>query len=145
MTGYKIMKWISVVVAIAILIFAIIGGYILFNKMFPLADPLEHPCKDDVTLITIEHDMNGSRTIDKERYDDLMSGIKDAEPTREWSVNDYPTVKSYYTVSLNTDGRAFRYFVYRDGGRVYIESAYEGIYLTNEGYLQLIESFYETN
>ena len=143
--GYKIMKWAAAVIAISVLIFAVIGGYALFESMFPMAEPLEYPSADEVTAITVEAKEGGAVTLGQEEYENLIEGIRDAEPTREWSVNDYPTEKSYYTLSLSTDGRLYRYFVYRDGGRVYIESAYEGVYLTSEDYLLLVENYLEVN
>ena len=69
---------------------------------------------------------------------DILQNIRNAEPTRKMSVNDYPVVDPYYSIEIETLERSYQYFVYSENSKVYIEIPYEGIYEANQRLLDLV-------
>lgn len=47
------------------------------------------------------------------------------------SVNDYPSVRPYYVVEIESVDRYFRYMIYEENGKVYVELPYEGVYVVD--------------
>ena len=75
-------------------------------------------------------------------YEWILQEIREAEPTRIMSVNDYPAVKEYYVINVVSTTRSFRYFVYLDDSQVYVELPYEGIYKISQQFYDRLEEYF---
>ena len=156
----------AVIAIVALLVIAVIGAYPVYNYMFPMAEPIDCPDMESITSITLIQDNNTFVTVETTDSGDFLHNISNAEPTRIWSVNDYPVEKltatagseqnsstegparfaldgnpvekSYYTMEIDTSERKYRYFIYEENSQVYIESPYEGVYKTNQQILDLV-------
>ena len=122
------MKKIMIIITI-ILSVLLVGGYVLLDNIFPKAEPINYPIIDDVNRITISQNKLDSVNVEYSDYETLLQLIDNAKPTRKMSVNDYPTVETYYVVEIDTNEREYRYFICDENGQLYIESPYEGIYI----------------
>ena len=130
------------VVIIALFAVAVIGGYALFVNIFPLATPINCPDSESVTAITLFDKDGSSAEVETADFEEILKKITNARPTRAMSVNDYPTAKAYYTIKIDTESREYRYFLYTEGSRVYIESPYEGIYKTDKQFIDYIADLF---
>lgn len=135
--------WIALIAAAVIfVIMAVIVAVNVFEHMFPMAEPIRLPDSQVVTEIFAQAKDGERKAVDVTELDKILDKLRNAEPTRIWSVNDYPTVTEYYVLEIETpEHRAYRYFVYRENARIYIESPYEGIYETEESFFELISSY----
>ena len=73
----------------------------------------------------------------------ILHSIRNAQPTRNWSMNDYPTAEHYYTIEINTSARLERYFVYTENSQVYLESPYEGVYKADQQLSDFLEAAFK--
>ncbi len=133
------MKKALIVVIIALLGICVIGGYAVLDNIFPIAAPINCPEAESITKISLTQNNGNSVTLETANYSELLKSINNAQPTRKMSVNDYPTVKTYYTVKITTPEREYRYFLYTENSQIYIEIPYEGVYKANQRILDLVE------
>ena len=134
--------FLAITLTLCVAIFA--GAVYLFNEIFPKAKPIEYPEIDEVTLVSIgSNTSEGVISMNELYYEELFRHISEAEPTRGQAWNDYPTVRPYYCVEIQTAERMYRYFVYENGGQVYIESPYEGIYESETELLEWVLQQFE--
>lgn len=135
--------WVALIAAAVIfVIMAVIVAVNVFEHMFPMAEPIRLPDSQVVTEIFAQAKGGERKAVDVTELDKILDKLRNAEPTRIWSVNDYPTVTEYYVLEIETpEDRAYRYFVYRENARIYIESPYDGIYETDESFFELISSY----
>jgi len=126
-----------------ILIFAaaIIGGCMLYINLFPMADPIRIPTTDEIASIELGPNSDLTVKVADEDYNQILVCITSAQPTRIMSVNDAPSVRSYYRISILTYVREYRYYLYADNGLVYIEDPYTGIYKTDQRFLDYISAY----
>lgn len=115
-------------IATSILIVAVLlcGCYIIYNSIFPMADPIELPNTEDINNYVILNDSGDIVSVAD--FGVLYSFVKSAIPTRIMSVNDYPSCKPYYEIVLNTDYKVYRFYIYSDNGNYYLEIPYEDVY-----------------
>ena len=125
------MKKILITFIIAVVILSAVGCYALLNEMFPLAEPIKLPSDGDIISVTLMQKNDRSTRLEIPEYSDVMRYISECEPTRKWSIQDYPDAESYYTLEIESVGRLYRLFVYREGAKIYIESPYEGVYASD--------------
>ena len=130
------------IIVICVLFAFLLGACVLYNNTFPKAPPISHPLSEDITGVLITQKGNPSPIIEENFYD-LIQSISNAKPTRIMCTNDYPTASTYYTVVIATSDREYRYFIYKDNSKSYIEVAYEGIYETSHEFYNLIASQFE--
>ena len=135
------MKKAWIVVIIALLGIAVIGGYAVLDNIFPKADPIKCPDTESVTAITLIHNNNSSVSVETTDFGEILKNITNAKPTRTMSVNDYPTAKTYYTIEVDTAARQYLYFLYAEKSQVYIELPYEGIYTANQQFLDFVAEY----
>lgn len=136
----KIFKIFAVVIFAVLVVGAVIFAVAAYNTIYPLAPEIYLPSEGDITKITIENIDGDKVTLSDEDTERLIALMANGKPTRKWSVNDYPTVKSYYIVTVYTsDDSGHRYFVYNENGRVYLELPYHGIYKMDEAILDFIK------
>lgn len=120
------------------------GSITLFNDMFPKAPPIRHPELEEIVSATLNYDTSDdSISIDKQYYESLIQYISKSKSTRVQSWNDYPSSRPYYRIEIQTNDIQYRYFIYEDDEKVYIEMPYEGIYETNEEMFSLVLAYFE--
>ena len=137
------MKKTLVIIIIALLGIAVIGGYAILNNIFPKADPIKFPDTESITAITLIQNDGSSVAIETADFGEILKNITNAQPTRTMSVNDCPTAKTYYTIEVDTAARQYRYFLYAEKSQVYIELPYEGIYKSNQQFLDFIADYFK--
>ena len=137
------MKKTWVIIIIALLGIAVIGGYAILNNIFPKADPIKFPDTESITAITLIQKGGSSVAVENTDFGEILKNITNAQPTRTMSVNDYPTAKTYYTIEVDTAARQYRYFLYAEKSQVYIELPYEGIYKSNQQFLDFIADYFK--
>ena len=103
------------------------------------ADPIVLPDKDDVAEVGVTYDGETEYHKDAEWIEQLLSGMKAAEPTNKESVQDVPQVDNYIKIDFQLDNGVSTIFVYEDGGRYYIEQPYQGIYELDSAVYSLIK------
>ena len=132
------------VMAIIILLglFAI-GVYDLLDKMFPVADPVNVPELENITTISIIRDNGSSVLVETKDYEVFLQNISNTEPTRHMSVNEYPRVENYYLIKIDTSEREYHYFIYVEDAQVYMESLYEGVYKSNQQFMDLVMGYFK--
>lgn len=128
-------SWIIIITLIGLIV---VGGYIVFDNVFPKASPIKYPEIDNITSISIVEDDDVSTKIDQSDFEVILENIKVSRPTRKMSINDYPSVRPYYEVAIDTTEKEYRYFVYIEDGYVHIEIPYEGIYKSDQQFYDLI-------
>lgn len=131
-------SWIIIITLIGLIV---VGGYIVFDNVFPKASPIKYPEIDNITSISIVEDNDVSTKIDQSDFEVILENIKVSRPTRKMSVNDYPSVRPYYEVAIDTTEREYGYFVYIEDGYVHIEIPYEGIYKSDQQFYDLIQKY----
>ena len=122
----------------------LIGGYAFINRIFPKAAPINVPTADDIISISITENNGRTVVIEKTGYEEFFQKISTTYPTRIMSVNDYLAVETYYTIEIKTSVKEYRYFMYADKSKVYIEIAYEGIYEADQQFLDFVIAHFET-
>lgn len=137
------MKKTWVIIIIAFLGIAVIGGYAILNNIFPKADPIKFPDTESITAITLIQKDGSSVAVETADFGEILKNITNAQPTRTMSVNDYPTAKTYYTIEVDTAARQYRYFLYAENSQVYIELPYEGIYKANQQFLDFVLEYFK--
>ena len=142
-------KWLIptvVVITATLLVFAVMGASAVYDHFFPMANPIVCPDEEDIASISLTHSSDPSAVIDVSDFGYILRSIHGAQPTRNWSVNDYPTTENYYTIEINTSAwqdRYFRYFVYTENSQVYLESPYEGVYKADQQLLDFLETAFK--
>ena len=134
------MKKVLITAFIAVLCVIAVGGYVLFQNMFPVAAPLEYPQAEEIISISLACHSDSVAVSDAGL---LLESIRDAQPTRIWSVQDYPAAESYYILELDTPERAYRYYIYEEKSLVYLESPYEGIYEVDPQLLDFLKQAFK--
>jgi len=128
---------IFLVVALVVLACAIV------NSMFPEAAPISYPDSSSIMSFVLIQNDGSSVSVDMDDFNDFLQNIRNAQPTRKWSVQDYPTAEAYYTLEISTADRFYRYFIYTENSQVYIEHPYEGIYKTTPYFLDTITEYFD--
>lgn len=138
----KIRWGLFVGIVLCISIFA--GTIYVFNEIFPKAKAIQLPERGDIISVSLSCNTSDMIvTIREENYEKLLPYIGEAEPTRKQAMDDYPTVRLYYGISIQTTEREYRCFVYEENGEICVESPYEGIYRAQEPLLDLILTYYQ--
>lgn len=123
------------IVVLLVLFWTVISA---INFLAPLAPPAPELSSDIFYEITYEDRL---LYLDLNELEQFVEYLQDAKPTRELSVNDTPTQKTYYKIDVynNTDS-LWRFFIYEYGGKAYYEIPYTGIYKVNSNILNLLSS-----
>ena len=134
-------KWLLPAVAVFVVVLlgaAVVFGYAVYDYMFPVAAAIDCPDMESITSITLMGNDDTSVTVEIADAEEILKMIRTAQPTRNWSIQDYPVGEDYYTVEIDTAEREYRYFVYFENAQAHIESPYEGVYRTDRQILELI-------
>lgn len=136
------------VIIIVILCLVLIGGYFVFDSIFPKAGVISGPTQNRankdklIKAISLMWDDNSFAMVENQDIGTVLQNINSAIPTRKMSVNDYPTVKDYYSIEIISSVRTYRYFIYEENSQVYIEVPYEGIYKSNQEFYDFIAGYF---
>ena len=129
-------------IAVVILTGAILCGYLIIDRLFPKAAPVNVPSSSSVMLMTVKKNEGRKdeepREIANADIDDILSQISAVKPTRKMSVQDTPDAKTYYEIAAKTDERTHYFYIYFDNGTCYVEIPYEGIYTVDNGIVNLL-------
>ena len=143
MNGKKRLIPIVVMVTLVLLGLSAIGAYVLFDNLFPKAEPVKCPDIEKITIISITQDNGNSVLVETADYGELLQNICKTEPTRMLSVNEIPSVEYDYIIEMETFKREYRYFLYVEDEQVYIESPYEGVYKSNQEFLDWVTAHFK--
>ena len=137
----KILSKICIAIVVILIIGGGILGYYAYEKMFPMAPDIIIPEDEEIFEITVSEKGGDKIFLDDAAEDEILAFMRGCQPTRNWTVNDYPCVDEYYIITVYTsgDGDGYRYFVYREDGRVYLELPYHGVYEVDEEILDFIK------
>ena len=136
-------KNLLIILALTLICVIAVGGYIAVDSVFPKAEPINIPTPDSIVSVTLTRNDGVSATEDGIKLEDILNSITAAQPTRKMSVNDYPTAKSYYTLEIHTSAYTYKYFIYEENSKVYIEIPYEGIYKADSKALDLVSTYFQ--
>lgn len=130
------------IVKVFLLFFCIalsVGGYKVFNFIFPKARPIRFPTVDSISVVyTSCNSTNRSNEISEDDYTELIGYISNAKSTRKLTLNEEPLGYTYYMVEILTSEAWHRYFVYKEGTQVYIELPYQGVYRVDKRIMDLV-------
>lgn len=131
-------------IGLIILIGVFAGAIYLFNTIFPKAAPINLPQIEDIVSVSLS-DSNSDETVPlrDEDMEQLLQYLSEGKPTRQTAMNDSPTERTYYGISVQTDVREYRYFIYKKGEQIYIEVPYEGIYEAQMELFDLVCTYYQ--
>ena len=131
-------------IGLIILIGVIAGAIYLFNTIFPKAAPINLPQIEDIVSVSLS-DSNSDETVPlrDEDMEQLLQYLSEGKPTRQTAMNDSPTERTYYGISVQTDVREYRYFIYKKGEQIYIEVPYEGIYEAQMELFDFVCTYYQ--
>lgn len=120
------------------------SGIYLFNTIFPKAAPINLPQIEDIVSVSLS-DSNSDQTVPlrEEDMEQLLGYLSEGKPTRQNAMDDHPTERTYYGISVQTDIREYRYFIYEKGRQIYIEVPYEGIYETQMELFDLVCTYHQ--
>lgn len=101
------------------------------------------PAAEAVTAASVSLSGDAEIPMDNDSLEELLPLLCQAKPTRRPTVNDTPSVTPWYRISLLTSEREYRYFIYEEDGKVYIELPYDGVYRSDRALLPLVMSYCE--
>jgi len=137
-------KTIIAVVAVIICIGLVVGAVAMFNDIFPKTKPIRCPEAGEVIGVSVAYNSCDDRTeVYDMDLDALLEHLREAQPTRSQSLDDYPSARPYYLIRLRSDRREYSYFIYESGTQVYIEMPYEGIYKSDEWVFNFVLKYFE--
>lgn len=96
------------------------------------ANPIVLPQSSDIVSVDVTVGENTVNCADKIWIDEVISGLSDSKPTNRDSVQDFPHVKDYMRIEINSQTEKTTVFVYKDKGKFYVEQPYSGICIIDE-------------
>lgn len=110
---------IPIIVLVVILVGLILGGYLLIDRLFPKADPINVPTLDAVISMTVSktemRKAGEPREVASTDIEGILTKLSEAEPTRKMTVQDTPDAQVYYEIAAKTDKRTHYFYVYEEG------------------------------
>lgn len=133
------MKKKTTLIFIVVVIAFVAGAYLAYDSIFPKAGPIRQLELSQVDTIYIFDNNENEIGMSNRELEELFAYINVAEPTRIMSVNDYPSVRPYYVMEIKSADRYFRYMIYEDNGKTYVELPYEGVYTIDEKAIDILQ------
>ena len=133
------MKKMASIMIIVIIVFSW-GIYVLVDSIFPKAGSIKQIEIGMLDSVKIYDDLNKEIIIEDIDLQKIIPYINDAKATRRMSVNDYPSVRPYYVVEIQTIDRILRYIIYEENGTAYVEIPYEGVYEMKREVIDILSS-----
>ena len=137
--GRYFMKKKTIVIIVAVFAVLLLGAYMVFNSIFPKAEPIKQLEVSMVKSVSLYDSDDNEIEVSDAELQKLLTYINAAEATRKMSVNDYPNVRPYYQLEVKTEERILRYMIYEEDGTTYVELPYEGIYIIDDNVLELFK------
>lgn len=85
---------IPIIVLVVILVGLILGGYLLMDRLFPKADPINVPTSDAVISMTVSktemRKAGDPREVASTDIEGILTKLSEAEPTRKMTLQDTP-------------------------------------------------------
>lgn len=135
--------WLLLIV-LAVFICMVGGAVSLFHDMFPKAEPIELPEEEHVISVSLSCSTSDlTAPMAEEDVETLFGYIGSAVPTRQQAMDDHPTERLYYGITVQTAERQYDYFIYEKEDRVYLEIPYEGIYEADSELLSLVLCYFQ--
>ncbi|MCR5682431.1 MAG: DUF5301 domain-containing protein [Clostridiales bacterium] len=129
----KQVKVFSVIAAVLALL-CIAAIIWILHSLFPKAPPVAFP--ENYEQLTVrQYGAEEERIVYPEDADLLLDVLRDAQPTRRQSVNDFPAGREYTTFTIHGSGDSpsyARFFLYEDGDDMILEIPYGGIYIVKD-------------
>lgn len=126
---------VFVFIAVAVILS---GAYMLFNSVFPVANSADYPNEKDINSFSALYD-NETIELSDMSFGSIIVYIKTAQPTRRLSLDDTPDARAYYEITVETEAKQYKYFIYEEYGKVYLEMPYTGIYVIDEDVLDFLQ------
>ena len=101
-------------------------------------NPIYLPELDEIESVQITNNNEIIKTDNADWISELIIHAKLAEFTSKQSVQDIPTVSEYIQIDFTTKSSITTLYVYQENGKWYIEQPYQGIYLTDDIFLQML-------
>ena len=130
-------------IALVLLVSVIAGGWYILNDIFPKAPPIRMPQIEEISSIAVAVNNDDAFEVEDVDLEELFGYIQRTEPTRELSVNDYPSGYGFFRIEVQTPEMEYRYFIYERGEQVYIEMPYEGIYTADSWLFSFVIKYFE--
>ena len=127
-------KWFSVIICVV----CILTLFACSKK----ANPIILPQSSDVVSVDVTVGENTVNCSDKTWIDEVISGLSDSKSTNKQSVQDFPQVKDYMRIEINSQTEKTTVFVYKDKGKFYIEQPYNGIYIIDSDLYKMFWELY---
>ncbi|MDF2544605.1 MAG: hypothetical protein K0S47_4323 [Herbinix sp.] len=129
------------IIIIVSLVLIAYGGYSIYDYIFPKAKPIQYPEVKTIYSIEISSGDAVTQFKDISQIETISNYIVNAKATRKWSVNDTPVQRQYHTLSITTanDVRTYRYYMYEESSKLYIEQPYYGVYIVDKGMIDFFE------
>ena len=129
----KQVKVFSVIAAVLALL-CIAAIIWILHSLFPKAPPVDFP--ENYEQLTVrQYGAEEEQIVYPEDADLLLDVLRDAQPTRRQSVNDFPAGREYTTFTIHGSGDSpsyARFFLYEDGDDMILEIPYGGIYIVKD-------------
>lgn len=126
-------------IIIAVLVVFLLGGYALFDNIFPKAEPINQLDISMLESVSLYDNEEKEIVISDTELQKLIECINGAVATRTISVNDYPDVRPYYVLEIKTAERVIRYMIYERNGIAYAEIPYEGVYKIDREAIDIVK------
>ncbi len=126
-------------IIIAVLVVFLLGGYALFDNIFPKAEPINQLDISMLESVSLHDNSDNEIEISDKELQKLIDCINGAVATRTMSVNDYPDVRPYYVLEIKTAERVIRYMIYERNGIAYAEIPYEGVYKIDREAIDIVK------
>lgn len=139
---HRVCMYIIIVGLLVIFIAMGVGGWMMYDKwVFPEATPIKQISVERIESVHVSDHEENEIIINETELELMITYINNAEPTRYWSVNDYPRVRPYYEFEIAIEGeeRELRYFIYEEDGAVYVEMLYNGVWEMDKGAIYILE------
>ncbi len=138
------MKKFLIVVFVIFFSVVTIAGFLAVYNPNPTAPPIYYPAEEPITSITVSQKVDEIPIkINETDFEELLQIICSAEPTRKPSVNDRPYAESYYILDIETAAMTYRYFVYTENSKIYLELPYQGIYRADQQLWNFITAYFK--
>ncbi len=132
------MKKKAILIFIVVLVVFVAGVYLIYDRIFPKAGAIKQLKLSEIENIYVYDNDENEIELNDSEIEVLCIYINTAESTRIMSVNDYPSVRPYYVVEIESVDRYFRYMIYEENGKVYVELPYEGVYGVDEKAIDIL-------
>ena len=137
-------KNIKIVIIFICLLLLVVAGYAFVNEVLPKAPAIDIPDKEDIIMVSVGVNKDDEFEVKDIDIDKLLTLLGNAKPTREQSLDDYPTARVFYRFEIKTSETEHYYYIYEDSTeQVYIEIPYVGVYTAEKELFSFVLKYFE--